>query len=187
MSKEQIITGREEVIVTKEAIAALNAYLSYITHLEKQRKKSLLRDFLRRHVQDVCFAPFISEQALDLAKKNGITAETLKSLKFPYVKPGFGIPKNIRPLFTNGDRGKKASLKIFHFEHNIPAGQGAEMLLNIKEPVSDEEIEKVLKLCTLCLITVEEDDKLNGKGWKNTRPLNAYEELDIKLLPLSRA
>jgi hypothetical protein len=173
-----------KMAVKKEAVEALRAYLQYIDHLDEQQKKSLLNDFLRRHVQDVDFVPLISERALELARTKGITVEELKSIKYPFKQPGSGIPEHIRPLFTDRARGKADSKKIFHFEHNIPAAQAADMLLN-SAGSSDKKIEDILALCTLCLITVEEDDMLRENGWSRKREVTAYKDLGITLKPLS--
>jgi hypothetical protein len=174
--------------VRKEDVEAVKSYLRYIAHLEEPKKKSLLNAFLRRHVQDISFAPLISDKAFEEAQKKGITVQQLKSIKFPYASPGSGIPKEIRALFTNGDRGKQSSVKIFHFEHNIPAAQGAAELLELDLSGSnlDTQISGILKNCTLCLVTVEEDNELTKRGWTKKRPPDAYKTLGIQLKPISQ-
>ena len=169
-------------------IEAVKAYLFYISKLDEKLKKSLLNDFLRRHVQDVNYCPFVSEEAVKLLKGK-VTADELKNIKWPYKSPGDGVPEKIRPLFTNSAKGNEGSEKIFHFEHHIPASMGANELLeiNLNSPDVDKKIKAILGKCRLCLITKEEDDKLTKQKWAKERPPNAYEQIGIKLISLDEA
>jgi hypothetical protein len=180
------------VTVRKKDVEAVKAYLRYIERLDEQQKKLLVNDFMRRHVQDVNYAPLISEQALALAKKKGIAPEDLKKIEWPYKSPGSGVPEAIRPLFTDSARGKEGSQKIFHFEHHLPAAQLAALLVELDPaaPDTDSRITGILENCALCIITAEENGKLtqgDGKqSWTKERPEKAYDQLGIKLTPLSK-
>ena len=196
-----------KVEVSEKDVQAVKAYLNYISDL-KEKKKTMLNGFLRRHVQDVHFNPFVSEKAVELLKKKNITSKALKEITWNYEKPGDGVDKNIRMYFTDRAQGKKNTKKILHFEHNIPAGQAAEMLLNLGKDLTDadQKIKEILSLCTLCLIAVEEDANLNNEYWEpeeiikqtgikvankqrwtNIRPTNAYKRLKIELMTLDDA
>jgi hypothetical protein len=175
--------------VRKEDVEVVKAYLHYIAKLDEKLQKTLLNDFLRRHVQDVHFDPFVSENAVELLRKRKITSEVLENIKWPWKLPGRGVPENIRPLFTDRAKGKIGSKKIFHFEHNLPANQivGCLLSLNLTETGIDKKIEAILNKCTLCLITKAEDDLLTKKRWAKKRPEDAYEQLEITLLTRSEA
>ena len=177
-----------KVKVKNEDALAVKAYLAYIVHLEKKEgkdiRKDLLNDFLRRHVQDIHFDPFVSVEAVKELKRQKIPPSAIENIKWPFKDCSSYVEKiGKKHLFTN-----RSPDKIFHFEHNIPAGQAAEMLLalDLKAPDIDDSIKKILSLCTLCLITLCEDKKLNKK-WKNERPEDAYKQLGIELMPLSEA
>ena len=178
-----------EVKVSEKDVQAVKGYLNYILHLDEKKKKSMLNDFLRRHVQDVNFNPLVSEEAVKSLKKNNITSEVFEKITWPWKLPGHGVPEKIRPLFTDSAQRKTGSEKILHFEHNIPASQATEMLLgiNLNSANVDKEIKNTLACCTLCLITVEEDAKLTKNGWTKKRPPDAYEKLGIKLMSRSEA
>jgi len=183
------------VPVKNKDIEAVKAYLHYIAHLNKQKQKNLLKAFLRQYVQDVRFDPFISVEALELLKKNNISSETVKNITWDYEKPGEGVPEEIRHLFVFRGKNVPHGNKILHFEHNIPAGQAAELLLrlNLTAEDVDNKIKEILASCTLCLITASEDKALTNKkddetnkSWRNWRPFEAYNILEPKIELMTR-
>jgi hypothetical protein len=80
---------------------------------------------------------------------------------------------------------------VFHYEHVYPVSQLRDKLIELSDPERTEgkirdEIKNELKKVEIAWITIEENGRLDAKGYRSqrpTNPLDAYNEVNIELLP----
>lgn len=92
-----------------------------------------------------------------------------------HTKQKFWSGNAIERFNQNKNKGEKNSTKGLKFEHVVPLNLIKECIRDMfKDSKSDEEIIKFLNTyLVICVITVEEDEKLNKAGYRS--------ELGIKL------
>jgi len=154
----------------------------YLTEDEKVQNslRYVLKDVLARHlIQVKHYEPWVSEQAEKEIKREipGVKISKIQ-LHDCNVKESFPLTEEQRKFFVNGNSYDKP----FHLEHDPPTLHVVDSILKVKS-ITDEEIEKRLELYRLCFITVEENDELNGKGFRSKRPFEppyAYDQCGIK-------
>jgi len=154
----------------------------YSTEDEKVKYslRYVLKDVLARHLLQVKhYEPWVSEQA-EKEIKGKIPNVRISGIELHdcNVKEPFPLNEVQRKFFVNGNSYDKP----FHLEHDPPTLHVVDSILKNKL-ITDEEIKKILGLYRLCFITVEENDKLNGKGFRSKRPFEppfAYDQCGIK-------
>jgi hypothetical protein len=164
----------------KELIKAIHKQY-YLTKDKKIRNglRYVLKDILGRYlIQIKHYKPYVSKEA-EKGIKEKIPNVKISGIELHdcNVKESFLLNEEQRKYFINGNSYDKP----FHLEHDPPTLQVVDSILD-EESITNEEIAKRLELYRLCFITVEENDKLNGKKFRSKRPLEppyAYDQCGI--------